>query len=31
MMDTCGELVIDITLEELVHYNNARRSKRRAR
>ena len=31
MMDTYGELVIDITLEELVHYNNARRSKRRAR
>ena len=28
MMDTYGELVIEITLEELVHYNNARRSKR---
>jgi hypothetical protein len=31
MMDTYGELVIDITLEELVHYNNAQRSKRRKR
>ena len=31
MMDTYGELVIDITLEELVHYNNAQRSKRRGR
>jgi hypothetical protein len=28
MMDTYGELVIDITLEELVHYNKAQRSKR---
>ena len=31
MMDTYGELVIEITLEELVHYNNAQRSKRRMR
>ena len=31
MMDTYGELVIEITLEELVHYNNAQRSKRRKR
>jgi hypothetical protein len=31
MMDTYGELVIEITLEELAHYNNAQRSKRRMR
>ena len=31
MMDTYGELVIDVTLEELVHYNNAQRNKRRMR
>ena len=31
MMDTYGELVIEITLEELVHYNNAQRNKRRMR
>jgi hypothetical protein len=31
MMDTYGELVIEVTLEELVHYNNAQRSKRRMR
>ena len=29
MMDTYGELVIEITLEELVQYNNAQRNKRR--
>jgi hypothetical protein len=29
MMDTYGELVIEVTLEELVHYNNAQRGKRR--
>jgi hypothetical protein len=31
MMDTYGELVIEVTLEELVHYNNAQRNKRRMR
>ena len=31
MMETYGELVIEITLEELVQYNNAQRSKRRMR
>ena len=29
MMDTYGEMVIEITLEELVHYNNTQQSKRR--
>ncbi|MBQ2404713.1 MAG: hypothetical protein II280_04825, partial [Lachnospiraceae bacterium] len=28
MMDTYGEMVIEITLEELVQYNNAQRNKR---
>ena len=31
MMETYGELVIDITLEELAHYNEAQRRKRKTR